>query len=203
MKLDAQAPAKRRYRMGVRAEATAATRRRILEALVRLGAERFVDEITLDDVADRAGVTVPTVLRHFGSRNGLLAAAAEEIKATVLAQRSEAPVGDIPGAVANLVEHYERWGDRIVRLLAQEERVPVLRTFLEEGRAVHREWTERTFAPFLRRRSGAARRRLRAQLVAACDVYMWKLLRRDLGLGRGETERALVELLTAVTGGDR
>ena len=34
-----------------------------------------------------------------------------------------------------------------------------------------------------------------AQLVAVCDVYTWKLLRRDAGLSRDQTELAIVELL--------
>jgi len=35
--------------------------------------------------------------------------------------------------------------------------------------------------------------------VAVCDVYTWKLLRRDAGLSRRQTERALVELLEPLT----
>jgi hypothetical protein len=31
--------------------------------------------------------------------------------------------------------------------------------------------------------------------VTVCDVYVWKLLRRDAGLSRRQTELALVELL--------
>jgi hypothetical protein len=31
--------------------------------------------------------------------------------------------------------------------------------------------------------------------VAICDVYTWKLLRRDAGLSRAQTQRALVELI--------
>src|SRR5215469_11979235 len=34
-----------------------------------------------------------------------------------------------------------------------------------------------------------------AQIVAVCDVYTWKLLRRDAGLSRPQTELALAELL--------
>ena len=49
-------------------------------------------------------------------------------------------------------------------------------------------------------RGRRARRRL-AQLVAVCDVYTWKLLRRDAGLSRRQTELALVELLEPLTGG--
>ena len=33
------------------------------------------------------------------------------------------------------------------------------------------------------------------------DVYVWKLLRRDQGLLRGSTEKALIELLGLTTGG--
>jgi hypothetical protein len=38
-------------------------------------------------------------------------------------------------------------------------------------------------------------------LVAITDVYTWKLLRRDLGLSRAETERTLSELIMALEGG--
>ena len=40
-----------------------------------------------------------------------------------------------------------------------------------------------------------------AQLVAICDVYTWKLLRRDAGLDRPTTERAILEMLRPLLGG--
>ena len=43
--------------------------------------------------------------------------------------------------------------------------------------------------------TGAARRRTVNALHAATDVYTWKLLRRDLGLSRGETEKTIVQLV--------
>jgi hypothetical protein len=49
---------------------------------------------------------------------------------------------------------------------------------------------------------GIDRRRCRAQLIAICDVYVWKLLRRDAGLSRKQTELALIELLIPLIGGD-
>ncbi|HEX6339374.1 MAG TPA: TetR family transcriptional regulator, partial [Jiangellaceae bacterium] len=58
--------AKRPYRMRARAASTAETGERILRAVLDLHLERFHDQITLEDVADRAGVTVQTVLRRFG-----------------------------------------------------------------------------------------------------------------------------------------
>jgi AcrR family transcriptional regulator len=193
-----EAEARRPYRMRARAESVAETGRRILQAAIDLGPELLSDQATLDDVATRADVTVQTVLRRFGSKEGLIVAAGEEVRERIWAQRGEAPVGDIPGAVGNLVEHYEEWGDNTLRMLAQEERYPAIRPYTDAGRAGHREWVERVFAPFLATRTGQDRERLVVELVAVCDLYVWKILRRDQGLGREQTELALVEMLTAL-----
>jgi len=191
---------KRTYRMGARAEAAEETRVRILDAVIGLHMERYHDQISLDEVAGRAGVTVQTVLRRFGSKEGLIDAASEVVRGRVTSQRSEAPVGDVAGAVENLVDHYEEWGESVLRLLAQEDRVPAFRKATDAGRALHREWVERTFAPFLAGRAGGARGRLLAELVAVCDVYFWKVLRKDLGLDRGQTALALRETIVALKG---
>lgn len=195
---DAQSAAKRPYQMRARAEAAAETGRRILQAVIDLGPELLSDQATLDDVAERAGVTVQTVLRRFGSKEGLIAAAGDEVMRRIESQRNEAPVGGIDGAVRNLVEHYEEWGDNTIRMLAQEDRYPVIRVHTDKGRAWHYRWVERTFSPFLEERTGQERERLRAELIAVCDLYVWKILRRDLGLGREQTEIALVEMVTAL-----
>ena len=181
--------------MVARAQSAAATGERILDSAVEVFWELPGDEVSLDEVARRAAVSVQTVIRRFGGRDGLLAAAAEREAERVRDQRDEAPVGDVRGAVRVLVDHYEAMGDRVLRLLAEEERNPRLRPIADLGRAYHREWCARVFAPALAGRTGAARRRRLAQLVAICDVYTWKLLRRDAGLSRPQTELALVELL--------
>ena len=193
MKASASRP--RPYRMRARAEAAAETRGRIMRAVLDLHVERFHDQITLEDVARRAGVTVQTVLRHFGSREQLVAAAAEQATSEVLAQRNAAPVGDVSGAVENLLEHYESWGRTALRLLAQEERVPQLRMIADGGRAAHYAWVERTFGPFLGETSDPL---LRPKLIALTDVFTWKLLRLDLGLDRTETASALASMIRAV-----
>jgi AcrR family transcriptional regulator len=186
---------RRPYRMVARAEAAAATRERILNASVEAFWELPFEQVSLDEVARRAGVTVQTVIRRFGGRDGLLAATAEREAERVRRQRNEAPVGDVAGAVRVLVDHYESMGDRVLRLLAEEERIPGLREIADRGRVVHREWCARVFAAALAGRAGVERHRRLSQLVAICDVYTWKLLRRDAGLSRRQTELALVELL--------
>ena len=199
MKIPGHAPP-RPYRMRARAEAAATTRARILRAVLDLHVERFHDQITLEDVAGRAGVTVQTVLRHFGTRDRLVAAAAEQATSEVVAQRSTAPVGDVDGAVENLLEHYEGWGRSALRLLAQEERIPQFRAVADGGRAAHYAWVERTFGPFLAETSDPL---LRPKLIALTDVFTWKLLRLDLGLDRTGTASALASMIHAVIGDGR
>ncbi len=188
-------PNRRSYRMVARAEASAATAERILDAAVEVFWELPTNQISLDEVARRAGVTVQTVIRRFGGRDGLLAAGIERESERVRRQRAQAPVGDAAGAVRVLVEHYESTGDRVLKMLAEEERVPRLREIADGGRALHREWCAAVFAPAIADLRGLDRERRLAQLVAVCDVYTWKLLRRDAGLSRRQTELALVELL--------
>jgi AcrR family transcriptional regulator len=185
----------RPYRMVARAESAAATGERILDAAVEVFWELGGAGISLDEVAHRAGVTVQTVIRRFGGKDGLFTAAAEREVERVRRQRDEAPVGDAGGAVRVLVDHYEEMGDRVLRLLAEEERVPGLREVADRGRVLHRAWCGRVFAPAMEGRTGIDRRRRLAQLVAVSDVYMWKLLRRDAGLSRRQTEIAILELL--------
>jgi len=184
---------RRPYRMRSRAVSTAETGRRILRAVLELHTERFHDEITLEEIAKRSGVTVQTVLRRFGSKEELISAAASYAETEVVQQRTEAPVGDIAGAVKNLVDHYEQWGRSALRLLAQEERVPQLRAIADRGRAFHYAWVDRAFEPFL---ANVSKHALRATLITLTDVYVWKLLRLDLGLGREQTETVLKGLIS-------
>ncbi len=189
---------KRHYRMDKRAAAAHKTSLRIIQVTLDLYMDRWLEDLTLDDVAERAGVTVQTVLRRFGSKAELIQAAGESLQQQVLSQRSHAPVGDINGAVAILVEHYETTGNLMLRTLAQEGRHDVLRAFAERGRAVHRDWVETTWAPFLEGRSLADRQHLISRLIVVTDLYAWKLLRHDMGLGRDETRREIVEMVNAV-----
>jgi AcrR family transcriptional regulator len=186
--------ATRPYRMARRAEAFAETRKAILDAAIELSDPRA----PLAAIAARAGVSERTVLRHFGSRDGLLAEGIRENLARREAERFALPAGDVPRAVAALVDQYEAFGDRILRLLAEEGVDRRIDDGLARGRELHRRWVVEKLGPLLDGCDIPARRRRIAQLVAVCDVYTWKVLRRDSGLGRAETESAIRELVEAV-----
>lgn len=185
--------------MVARSESAARTHGRIIAAAFALYSERDFDQVSLDDIAARADVTVRTVLRRFGSKEGLLDAVAEAGNQAVEDRRQEVAPGDAAAAIRCVVGDYDRHGDAIMRLLSQEERVPAFGRIAEHGRRLHYDWVERTFAPQLSRRRGPARRRLRAALIAITDVYTWKLLRRDQRLGRAATAETLGEMVAGLT----
>ncbi|MBI2244580.1 MAG: TetR/AcrR family transcriptional regulator [Nocardioides sp.] len=189
---------KRPYVQTARARSVALTGERILDAALARFAAADYDEVTLDQVAADAGVTVQTVLRRFTSKEGIVRALSDRIRPQVLAQRGEAPVGDLAGAVANLVEHYELEGDLVLHLLRQELRVPAYAEVTARGRRLHADWCARVFTPWLDGLDEVERRRRTAQVVAVCDVHTWSLLRRQAGLSQRQVELALVELLTGV-----
>jgi AcrR family transcriptional regulator len=188
----------RRYTMTARADAARETGERIHAAALALFSTRYYDDVTLDAIASEADVTMQTVIRRFGSKDGLARALITPVTSQVSAQRGEAPVGDIDGTAANLVEHYERMGDLAMLLLRQEERVPGYAEATAVGKQFHSDWVRSVFAPWLDADTGVERERLHAQLVAVCDVYTWYLLRRQQGLSRRQTELALTELLKGV-----
>lgn len=188
----------RTYEMGLRADAAAATSERILAAAKSRFVVQAYDEVRLDDIAADAGVTVQTVLRRFGSKEGLVRAIVAATQPAVVSARDAAPVGDVPAAIENLVDHYELEGPTAMQLLRQELRVTAFAEITEFGRGYHAAWVARVFQPWLERVSGRDRARLHAQLIAACDVYTWHLLRNQAGLSRAATERAIRELVVGV-----
>lgn len=192
----------RGYRMAGRAASAAATGERILDAAVEVFWERPSDQISLDEVARRAGVSVQTVIRRFGGKDGLFAAALARESAAIREQRDQAPAGDVAASVRVLIDHYEAFGDRLLKMLAERELTPALGPIVDAGRHAHRRWCARVFDATLTARRGVERQRRAAQLVTVCDVYTWKLLRHDAGLNRRQTELAIIELLTPLLEGD-
>ena len=183
--------------MRARAEAVEATRDRIARAAMARFLAQLYDDVTIAAVAADAGVSAQTVLNHFESKEGLFTAAAAIFSADLATTREEAPPRDAAGAVASLVEQFEASGDGNVRLAVLDERIPAVKAALETGRASHQELLERVFGDRLP--GGAAeRRRALAALHAATDVYTWKLLRRDLGLGRAATQQVMTQMVEAI-----
>jgi AcrR family transcriptional regulator len=186
--------------MVARAEAAAATRERLLEAAWGHFAERHFEDVRLAAIASDAGVSAQTLHAHFGTKDALFIAAWQRRMEPEGARRDSAAAGEVRAAVRVLYDSYERDGDAVLRLLAQEERIPAVHEMADAGRAWHRGWVDRTFAPLLEGLRGAARERRLVALIVATDLLTWKLLRREMGLGRKQAERIVIEMLTTSKG---
>ncbi|MFI6520830.1 TetR/AcrR family transcriptional regulator [Spirillospora sp. NPDC050679] len=191
-----ESESRRPYRMGARAAAMEVTRTRVLEAAAALLARHWYDEVTLQHIADEAGVSVQTIVNRFGGKDGVADALADRVASqTAVARR--APTGDVAAIVAALFADYEGHGDANVLWTAQIDRVPAIARAAAHAREQHRAWLEQVFADRLPA-PGPDREHALNLHYAATDVYLWKLWRRDLGLSREDAERAMCDLLTSI-----
>lgn len=189
----------RAYNMTKRARQVAATEKRIFEAAFSLWKELPYQEITLDKVAARAGVTVRTILRKYGSRDGLIEACLENdagIDSRAIRQR--APIGDLHGILDVLLTDYEEVGEASINMLRIEEAHPVAKKMLETARSYHRDWCARVFAPYLPSPGEQTYEQRLLSFVAATEFYLWKLLRKDLGKTYEETKEVFTTNLQAL-----
>jgi AcrR family transcriptional regulator len=189
----------RPYRQALRAQQTLANTETIVGATVALiKRARRVGDVTLEDIARESGLTVRSVLRRFGSRDRVFEAAFLRLKEEFGALRVATPPGDIDAAIRSLMDQYERMGMVNIRGLREEEDMPLLHRVLDEARGFHRDWLCHVFGPHLARLSPAERERRLTALYAATDIYLWKLLRRDLKCDRRSTAETLKRLVRGV-----
>jgi AcrR family transcriptional regulator len=186
----------RTYKQTRRADATERTREAILDAAQALFRADPQLDPSLDAVAARAGVSTRTVIRQFGSKEGLLEAAIAAGVERAQTTRHAEP-GDTDGAVRAIVTHYEALGDDVIRWLALADRLPFVRRVVEGGTESHHAWVEEVFAPDLEGLPRGERRARRAALATATDVYVWHLLRRREGLGKEATREAMLAMVEA------
>lgn len=193
--------------MKARARAAAETGERILEAAKTAFSTGLFDEVTLDAIAEAAGVSVQTVIRRFGSKEDLFAAIAERESQRIVAEREPDPSGPatMSSAIHALVTHYESDGRTVLNLLRQEDRFPLIAESMTRGREEHEEWVTRHCAPVLENTTGDERRLRLEAAIAATDLYLWKLLRLDRSLTQREVERTMLMMLDGLneTNGDR
>jgi AcrR family transcriptional regulator len=174
----------RTYRMVARAEAAERTRLAVLDAALALFTREPYADITLQEIASEAGVTLQTVLRKFGSKEGLFEAAGQEAERRVREERTRELPADVDAALAQLTRSYERLADFNWRALCQEEQFPAVARGLRAARGLHRQWLAQVFQKELSGVGPAERARRLELLFGATDFYLWKLYRKDLGHSR-------------------
>lgn len=190
----------RPYHQTTRAEAAKDTLEAILNAARELTAEKWLDELTLDEIAERAGVAARTVFRKFGSRDELITAMADRYRVELEAKERKPPApGAIKEAISLLIESYERDGQYNLRGLAQEMRWPFIQEMFKSARARHRRFVQTVFEPDLQRVAVQDRPQLLAQLEVATWMTTWKYFRIDLGFSKQSTGNAMLSMVKAIT----
>jgi AcrR family transcriptional regulator len=189
----------RGYTKVARAEAEERTRVALLDAAEEAFLSGPWSQVSLDTIARDAGVTKQTLLRHFGSKDGLLEQTVERAVAEVSEQRSSAPTNNIAGAVENLLDHYEALGGRAMRSSNLDFDGP-LADLGRRARQVHYSWVEHAFGRWLEAARPPERARLRAALIATCDVQTWWILSHDLDLPRPEVRATLILTISRLLG---
>jgi len=182
----------RTYDMTRRAKSAALTTETIIEATETLLTNTTLNEITLNAIAQKADVTVQTVLRHMKSIDGCLQAVADQVFERVKKQRETNGPANISTAVDNLITHYEKEGKLVLNLLDQEQSGDSsAKDFTNRGRAYHREWVQKLLAPKI----AENRTEIIDALVAATDIYTWKLLRLDIGRSREDAKKVIMVMV--------
>jgi AcrR family transcriptional regulator len=180
---------RRGYRLGKRAERAAATRRRIVEATITLHDEQGITGTSFRDVADRAGVSPATVLRHFPRMDRLIQACGE-LSDQLLPMPTEAVlVGarDRGEAVRLLARALFGWFDQIGRglehLQIDRRALPEVDAWLRSVDRQHRELVAAALGP-------TADASTLAIVTAMSSYGAWRSL-RDAGM---DAEQAAAEV---------
>ena len=188
----------RPYRQVARADASRDLRSRIIDACIQTMRSGRLGDVTLDGVAKAAKTTRQTIIRLYGNRTGLIAAAVERWPHQL---ESEFYPGG-PLSPQNLVETlcgiYETVGAQTLNFLALLPNHPELMPLISGGRERHRAAVDELLNGLALACTAETANRLRNEILVATDLYVWSLLRRDRGLSPNQTVDLITHMLLAL-----
>jgi AcrR family transcriptional regulator len=187
----------RAYELKQRAERQKETRRRIVEAAVELHSTLGPSRATVTAIADRAGVTRPTVYAHFPDDRSLFQACSGHVREAVPPPDSTAwgsisdPGERLETALRDLYGYYER----LEPLLENVQRDAALMPIVAEMNAYRVRYLEgiRDLLVEAWPTRGRARARLRRAIGHTLEFHTWQSLVRRQGCRANEA----VELMVA------
>lgn len=170
----------RRYASTLRDQQAEATRTRILDALVRTMANG-VHALSVPAVAREAGVSVPTIYRHFGSKQGLVEALAPYVatKAGLMPVELPATLEEFGRMARTLFRNLATMDETLRAAMASELGQDLRRAGLPKRMAVVREVAGR-LAP---EASAPERDRLANAMLILMATPSFHAYRDYLGLG--------------------
>ncbi len=188
-------PDKRRYRMTARAVAANRTQERVLDAAVECFGARPYAEVTLQDISKQAGVGLQTVVRVGKSKEDLFAKAAERLVTGVAGDLGTIPASCPEAALDFLTDVYEGWGDRMMRVLGQEDQIPAIKKLADQNRMLQHRWLESLFGNELDRLPKTERKRRLVSLMTVTGARTWYVLRRVHRLSKSQAAEAIREMV--------
>lgn len=187
----------RSYTQTTRREQTEARRQQMIHAVFALIDRGSFGEVTLQGVADEAGVSLKTVTRHFGSKEELLRQSMAEARGTEEADR-DVPVGDLGAACRVLADRYELMAEQIYRMGDVELTYPWLSEWVQMARDSHLDWLAETFAPWLPPDGPEREDRLMC-LFSATEIRSWWAIRHRFGYSPDRARSVMERQLVALT----
>jgi AcrR family transcriptional regulator len=187
----------RTYELKQRAERQQETRRRIVEAAIELHTTLGPSRTTVKAIAERAGVTRPTVYAHFPDDRSLLQACSGHVRETVpppdpTAWRSVSDPGErLEMALRDLYAYYER----LEPLLENVQRDAALMPLVAEMNAYRVRYLEEIRDLLLEAwpKGGGAR----AAIGHALEFRTWRSLVRRQGCRTGEAVQLMLAFVRA------
>jgi len=176
---------KRPYRMKVRAERQANTRRRIVEAAVELHSTVGPSVTSLSAIAELAGVQRHTLYAHFPDPETLFRACTNHWRD---AHPFPAATPDLREGLRALYDWYASVADAFAIFARDAHLYPA---FWQEQLDVIDEYAARMAAPLGRSRA------VRARVAHAVEFETWRSLVRRQGLSRNDAADAMVDLVRA------
>jgi AcrR family transcriptional regulator len=195
---------RRSYRQTKRAEQVAETRRRIVEAAIKLHTTIGPARTSLSQVARGAGISRPTLYAHFPDESALLRACTFHsvasdpppdpqtwVEVTSARERVRRGLGE-------LYDYFERNESLTANILRdmytvpamKELNVPILETaFTQMGEILAAGFEDRT---------KAVRQRRRAAVAVALSLGTWQVLVRQQGLTRSRAVDVMAEFIEGV-----
>ncbi len=191
----------RRYDRRRRDEAMAATRARIVDAIVALHAELGPSRTTYALIAKRADVAIPTVYKHFPKLAGMFAACIGHVSAQLppLTADTFADARDAASRIAKLAtalcERHRRFAPWLRWSRHEVHLLPELGVYLTKMRERQRRLIEEALAPA----PGARPPRTMVAIVDALTGFdTWHTLTAESGLAPDEATEAIVDALMAI-----
>ena len=199
--------ATRKYEQRRRAEQQAATRRRIVEAMVALHAEVGPARTTVSAIAERAGVERLTVYRHFADETAMFRACSAHFAAEVAPPPDPAewaaaaePAARLRAALVAFYAYYRRAEPMLAHVHRDLPELPALAAVLAPwGQFVEAVREDLQAAWPARDR---ARVRLAAAIGHALRFDTWRSLARVEGLDDAAAANLMVDLARAAAAPD-